>query len=119
MIDPTVPPIVETMSKDEVEKFAQKYSKTYNKEKNTFSGPWGSDFDSMAKKTLMLKAMKNAPIKNEFINTIVAEDEADREDGLIKAEASINAVSPSPLDEGEEEPPPHEDTPGDDESHGN
>lgn len=119
MIDPTVPPIVETMSRQEVEKFAQQYSKTYNKEKNTFSGPWGSDFDSMAKKTLMLKAMKNAPIKNEFINTIVAEDEADREDGLIKAEASINAVSPSPLDEGGEEPPPHEDTPGDDESHGN
>ena len=26
-------------------KFAKQYSKTYNKEKNTFSGPWGSDFD--------------------------------------------------------------------------
>lgn len=104
MMDPTVPPIVETMSKEDVEKFARQYSKTYNKEKNTFSGPWGSDFDSMAKKTLMLKAMKNAPIKNEFINTIVAEEtEPKVEDGMTKAETLIKAESKSPLDDSQPE----------------
>lgn len=117
MMDPSIPPIVETMSKDDVIKFAKQYSKTYNKEKNTFSGPWGSDFDSMAKKTLMLKAMKNAPIKNEFINTIVAEEtEPEVDDNLTRAEAIVNAVSESPLnnaeptpkEETQEEPPPEE-----------
>ena len=91
MMDPSIPPIVETMSVDEVRQFAMQYSKTYNREKNTFSGPWGSDFTSMAKKTLMLKAMKNAPIKSEFINTIVAEETEP------KPEVEVVGVSSSPL----------------------
>lgn len=107
MMDPSVPPIVETMSVDEVYEFAKQYSKTYNKEKNTFSGPWGTSFQSMALKTLMLKAMKNAPIKSEFINTIVAEETEPQ----IETEKEITGTSESPLKEtvapepAEEEPP--------------
>jgi recombination protein RecT len=93
MMDPNVPPIVETMSVEEVRQFAMQYSKTYSRDKNTFSGPWGSDFTSMAKKTLMLKAMKNAPIKSEFINTIVAEETE------TKPESEVSGTSVSPLEE--------------------
>lgn len=42
------------MPKFRVIEHAKKFSKSYNKKTGTFSGPWASDFDSMAKKGLSL-----------------------------------------------------------------
>lgn len=65
------------MTYDEVKVHANRYSKSYG------SGPWSSDFEEMAKKTVLKKALKYAPIKTEFVRELV-------QDGTIKNELSKN-----------------------------
>lgn len=71
----------EIMSKEDVEAHARKYSQSYGK---GFS-PWKSNFDEMAKKTVIKKALKYAPLTTEFIRGIAA-------DGTIKTEISKDMV---------------------------
>lgn len=67
----------EVMSVDDVQRHAQRYSKSYGRERN----PWRSNFDEMAKKTVLKRALKYAPLKSDFVRG-VAQDET------IKAELS-------------------------------
>lgn len=71
----------EIMSKEDVEAHSRKYSQSYGK---GFS-PWKSNFDEMAKKTVIKKALKYAPLTTEFIRGITA-------DGTIKTEISKDMV---------------------------
>lgn len=52
------------MSKDDVLAHAKKYSKSYN------SGPWQTNFDEMAKKTVLKRALKYAPLKSDFVRNL-------------------------------------------------
>lgn len=67
----------EVMSVDDVQRHAQRYSKSYG----NGSSPWRSNFDEMAKKTVLKRALKYAPLKSDFVRG-VAQDET------IKAELS-------------------------------
>lgn len=67
----------EVMSVDDVQRHAQRYSKSYG----SGSSPWRSNFDEMAKKTVLKRALKYAPLKSDFVRG-VAQDET------IKAELS-------------------------------
>lgn len=51
----------EVMSADDVIAHGRKYSKTYD------NGPWQTDFEEMAKKTVLKKVLKYAPLKTEFV----------------------------------------------------
>ena len=67
----------EVMRVDDVQRHAQRYSKSYG----SGTSPWRSNFDEMAKKTVLKRALKYAPLKSDFVRG-VAQDET------IKAELS-------------------------------
>lgn len=67
----------EVMSMEDVRNHAEKYSKAYS----TSFSPWKSNFEEMAKKTVLKKCLKYAPLKSDFVKGFV-------QDGTIKNEVS-------------------------------
>lgn len=65
----------EVMSREDVEAHAKRYSKSYG---GSYS-PWTTNFDEMAKKTVLKKCLKYAPLKSDFVRA-VASDEAIKTD---------------------------------------
>ncbi len=63
----------EVMSIEDVRAHAKKYSKAFS------SGPWQTNFEEMAKKTVLKKVLKYAPLKSDFVRA-VAQDETIKRD---------------------------------------
>ena len=61
----------EVMSIDDIRKHAQRYSKSYG------NGPWQTNFEEMAKKTVLKKVLKYAPLKSDFVKAM-------SQDGTVK-----------------------------------
>ena len=58
----------EVMSVNDVTEHARRYSKSFG------NGPWQTNFDEMAKKTVLKRVLKYAPLKSDFVRGI-AQDE--------------------------------------------
>ena len=67
----------EVMSIEDVNSHAKKYSKSFG---SSYS-PWATNFEEMAKKTVLKKCLKYAPLKSDFVRGVV-------QDGSIKNELS-------------------------------
>jgi recombination protein RecT len=73
----------EVCSIDDINRHASKYSQAFGKG----YGPWKENFEEMAKKTVLKKVLKYAPIKTEFLqavtvdeNVVEAKNDADMSD---------------------------------------
>ena len=60
----------DVMSVEEIKEHAKKYSQSYNK---SYS-PWKTNFEEMAKKTVLKKCLKYAPLKSDFARGITADE---------------------------------------------
>lgn len=72
----------EVMSVDDIKKHAQKYSKAFNSQYS----PWKTSFDEMAKKTVLKRVLKYAPLKSDFVRAIT-------QDSTVKKELSEDMYS--------------------------
>ena len=94
--------ITSYMPKFRVLEHAKRFSKSYNKKTGTFSGPWESDFDSMAKKTVLLQALKYAPKAAEdamFANAFTVDNTV--RDGIGKDASTIKTEGIFAQDDGD------------------
>lgn len=77
----------EVMSMEDVRKHAEKYSKAYG---SGFS-PWKTSFEEMAKKTVLKRVLKYAPLKSDFVRAVV-------QDNVIKKDLSPDMYDVPPED---------------------
>lgn len=89
------------MSVEDILAHAKKFSSAFG------SGPWQTDFDSMAKKTVLKQALKYAPISSDFARGIAADETVrDFEEGttdILDKESKVIDVEADPA---EPAPPP-------------
>lgn len=77
----------EVMSREDVEAHARKYSKSYG---GSFS-PWSTNFDEMAKKTVLKKCLKYAPLKSDFVRAVASDE-------TIKTDIAPDMTEVPPVD---------------------
>ena len=58
----------DVMSVDDVRAHAKKYSKAFG------NGPWQTNFEEMAKKTVLKRVLKYAPLKTDFVRGLSADE---------------------------------------------
>ena len=106
------------MTYEQVLDHAKKFSASYDKEDDAFYGPWETDFDSMAKKTVIIQALKYLPKKAELARALMTDETVKSNIGkdmtMIQSDDYIDTdeipQEPSSSPDGAAQPAPTEQT---------
>lgn len=82
----------EVMSVEEIKKHANQYSVSY---KRGYNSPWAKNFDGMALKTVIKKALKLAPMSSDFARSIETDESikhVSEQEIIENSEFEINTV---------------------------
>lgn len=96
------------MSVDDVKAFKNKYSKAAN---SSYS-PWSTNFDSMAKKTVLKQALKYAPLKTEFVRAAATDETIKSSIAQDMTDVNDETVYDAPYEEVVEQAPEADAEPG-------
>ena len=75
----------EVMSKEDIDAHARRYSQSYN----SSSSPWKSNFEEMAKKTVIKKCSQYAPLRSDILRAVSADE-------TIKSSISVDMSEVAP-----------------------
>lgn len=90
----------EVMSVDDVRTHARKYSKAFS------NGPWQTNFEEMAKKTVLKRVLKYAPVRSDFARAVAQDETIKTEIGADMYEVTDATEYVEITDEAAEEAPP-------------
>ena len=85
------------MSKKDVEKHRDKFSKAYDPKDS--SNIWNKNFDAMALKTVVIQALKLCPISIEAMDAVIRDERADLKDVTDDIEYTVTDVQPETVTE--------------------
>jgi recombination protein RecT len=85
------------MSKEDIVAHAKMYSKAYS---NGYS-PWSTNFDAMAKKTVLKQVLKYAPLKSEFVKNLAADEtiKTDIQPDMVDVNDETEPINVTPVEE--------------------
>lgn len=86
------------MSKDELEKYRDKHSKSKDWKTKEATGPWKDEFDAMARKTCLRQLIKYLPISVEHLSNFDEQSGADVHNEIKNAELVTNGYAPQVID---------------------
>lgn len=90
------------MSKKDAEKFRDTYSKSYIMAKDKSTQNWGKNFDAMALKTCVIKALKLCPISIEALRAVQTEEAADYNDEPISVTPEKETPKVAPVEKAQD-----------------
>ena len=89
------------MSKEDIVAFKDQYSQAAGSKYS----PWNTNFDAMAKKTVLKQVLKYAPLKSDFVKAVAADETVKTDIQPDMADLNSETINVTPMEEVKEELP--------------